>query len=152
MSSIITRWDAFHNLATLQEQVSRLLDGKLPHSGDNSILTAWAPSVDIYETENELAVKADLPEVEEKDLDVRVENNVLTIRGERKLEQSVKEENYLRIERSYGSFSRSFSLPNTVDTQAIKAQYADGVLTVTLPKHAESKPKQVKINVTNGRN
>jgi HSP20 family protein len=150
--SSITRWDAFHNLATLQEQVNRLFDGKLPHGGDNSILTAWAPSVDIFETENGLVVKADLPEIEEKDLDVRVENNMLTIRGERKLEQSVKEENYLRMERSYGSFSRSFSLPNTVDTQAIKAQYTDGVLTVTLPKRAESKPKQVKINVTNGKN
>lgn len=148
----ITRWDPFHNLATLQEQVNRLFDGKLPHSGDSSVLTAWAPSVDVYETENELAIKADLPEVVEKDLDVRVENNMLTIRGERKLEQSVKEENYLRMERSYGSFSRSFSLPNTVDTQAIKAQYTDGVLTITLPKRAESKPKQVKINVTNGKN
>lgn len=148
----ITRWDPFHNLSTLQEQVNRLFEGKFSNNGDNSTLTAWAPSVDVYETENELVIKADLPEVPEKDLDVRIENNMLTIRGERKFEQSVKEESYLRMERSYGSFSRSFSLPNTVDTQAIKAQYAEGVLTVTLPKRAESKPKQVKINITNGKN
>ena len=148
----ITRWYPFRNVSTLQEQVNRLFDGNFSPSGDHSTLTAWAPSVDVYETENELVIKADLPEVSEKDIDLRVENNMLTIRGERKFEQNVKEENYLRVERSYGSFSRSFSLPNTVDTQAIKAEYTDGVLTVTLPKRAESKPKQVKINVTNGKN
>jgi HSP20 family protein len=146
----ITRWDPFRNISTLQEQVNRLFESNFSHNAD-STLTAWAPSVDVYETENELVIKADLPEVVEKDLDVRIENNMLSIRGERKFEQKVKEENYLRMERSYGSFSRSFALPNTVDTQAIKAEYADGVLTVTLPKHAESKPKQVKINVTNGK-
>lgn len=148
----ITRWDPFRNISTLQEQVNRLFEGNSAHNGDHSALTAWAPSVDVYETENELVIKADLPEVVEKDLDVRVENNMLMIRGERKLEQQVKEENYLRMERSYGTFSRSFSLPNTVDAQAIKAAYADGVLSVTLPKRAESKPKQVKINVTNAKN
>jgi HSP20 family protein len=103
--------------------------------------------VDIYETENELIVKADLPEISEKDLDVRVENNTLTIRGERKFEQKVKEDNYLRVERAYGSFGRSFSLPNSVNAEAIKAGYKNGVLTVELPKRAESKPKQVRINV-----
>lgn len=148
----ITRWDPFRNISALQEQVNRLFEGNFAHNGDHSTLTAWAPSVDVYETENELVIKADLPEVVEKDLDVRVENNMLTIRGERKFEQKVKEENYLRMERSYGTFSRSFSLPNTVDTQAIKAEYTDGVLSVTLPKRVESKPKQVKINVTNGKN
>jgi HSP20 family protein len=148
----ITRWDHFRNVSTLQEQLNRLFEGRLSSNGDTSTLTAWAPSVDVYETENELVIKADLPEVPEKDIDLRVENNMLTIRGERKFEQNVKEENYLRMERSYGSFSRSFSVPNTVDTQAIKAEYTDGVLTITLPKRAESKPKQVKINVTNGKN
>ena len=148
----ITRWDPFRNVSALQEQLNRLFEGRFSSSGDTSTLTSWAPPVDAYETENELVIKADLPEVPEKDIDVRVENNMLTIRGERKFEQKVKEENYLRMERSYGSFSRSFSLPNTVDTQAIKAEYTDGVLTVTLPKRAESKPKQVKINVTNGKN
>jgi HSP20 family protein len=150
MATMITRWEPFRNLSTLQEQVNRLLDSSFKGNGDNSALTTWAPAVDIYETENELVLKADLPEVSEKDLDIRVENNMLTIRGERKFEQKVNEDNYLRIERTYGSFSRSFSLPNTVNTEAIKADYKNGVLTVQLPKRAESKPKQVKVNVTNG--
>ena len=148
----ITRWDPFRGLSSLQEQVNRLFESSLPTRGDESTLTAWAPAVDVYETENELVIKADLPEMVEKDLDVRVENNMLTIRGERKFEQKVKEDNYLRMERAYGAFSRSFSLPNTVNTEEVKAHYKDGVLTVSLPKRAEAKPKQVKITVTNGKN
>ena len=148
--SSITRWDTYGGLSGLQEQVNRLFESAFPRRSDNSALTTWAPAVDIYETENELVVKADLPEVSEKDLDVRVENNMLSIRGERKFEKKVEEENYLRVERTYGTFSRSFSLPNTISTEAIKADYKNGVLTVTLPKRAESKPKQVKVNVTNG--
>jgi HSP20 family protein len=147
----ITRWDPFRNLSSLQDQVNRLFETSCKANADSSALTTWAPAVDIYETENELVIKADLPDVVEKDVDVRVENTMLTIRGERKFEESVKEDNYLRIERAYGSFSRSFSLPNTVNTDAIQATYKDGVLKVVLPKRAESKPKQVKINVTNGR-
>lgn len=104
--------------------------------------------MDIHETENELVLKADLPGIEEKDLDVRIENNTLTVRGERKFEKQVNEDNYLRVERSYGSFSRSFSLPNTINTEAIHAEYKNGVLTVQMPKRAESKPKQVKVNVS----
>jgi HSP20 family protein len=150
--SAITRRDPFLNLSSLQEQVNRMFENAFPGRADSSAMTAWAPSVDIYETENELVLKADLPDVSEKDLDIRVENNMLTIRGERKFEQKVKEENYLRIERTYGSFSRSFSLPNTINTEAIKADYKNGVLTVEIPKRAESKPKQVKVNVTNGNN
>jgi HSP20 family protein len=148
----ITRWDPFRNLNAFQDQFNRIVESTLKANQDNSALTTWAPAVDIYETENELVLKADLPDVNEKDIDVRVENNMLTIRGERKFEESVKEDNYLRIERAYGSFSRSFSLPNTVSTEAIKANYKDGVLSVELPKRAESKPKQVKINVSNGHN
>lgn len=148
----ITRREPFRSFSTLQEQFNRLLDANFPVQSDDSALTTWAPSVDIYETENELVIKADLPELSEKDLDVRIENNMLTIRGERKFEQKVKEENYLRIERSYGSFSRSFSLPNTVNTEAIKAEYKHGALTIELPKRAESKPKQVKVNVANESN
>jgi HSP20 family protein len=148
----ITRWDPFHGLSTLQDEVNRLFESSFPARPDNSALTTWAPDVDIYETENELVLKADLPGISEKDLDVRVENNMLTVRGERKFEQHVKEDNYLRVERSYGSFSRSFSLPNTVNTDAIKAEYKNGVLHVVMPKRAESKPKQVKVNVTNGHN
>jgi HSP20 family protein len=148
--SAITRRDPFLNLANWQEQVSRMFDGAFPGRTDTSTMTTWAPSVDIYETENELVLKADVPDLSEKDLDIRVENNMLTISGERKFEQKVKEENYLRIERAYGSFSRSFSLPNTISSENIKAEYKNGVLTVEMPKRAESKPKQVKINVTNG--
>lgn len=148
MATMITRWEPFRNLSALQEQVNRLFETSSKGNGDNSSLTAWAPAVDIYETENELVLKADLPEISEKDLDIRVENNMLTVRGERKFEQKVNEDNYLRIERTYGSFSRSFSLPNTINTEAIKADYKNGVLTVQLPKRAESKPKQVKVNVT----
>ena len=146
----ITRRDPFLNLANWQDQVSRILEGAFPGHFEGSALTTWAPSVDIYETENELVLKADLPDVNEKDLDVRIENNMLTIRGERKFERKVKEENYLRIERTYGSFSRSFSLPNTVTSEGIKAEYKNGVLTVEMPKRAESKPKQVKVSVSNG--
>jgi HSP20 family protein len=144
------RWDRFRKPSSLQDQVNRLFESTFPANGDTSALTSWAPAVDIYETENEVVIKADLPDVNEHELDVRVENNMLTIRGERKFEQKVNEDNYLRIERTYGSFSRSFSLPNTVNTEAIKAEYKNGVLTLELPKRAESKPKQVKVSVANG--
>jgi HSP20 family protein len=151
VSSINCR-NRFQRGSSLQEQVNRIFDASFPGRTDRSTYRAWAPAVDIFETENELVLKADLPDVNEKDLDIQVENNLLTIRGERKFEQNVKEENYLRIERTYGSFSRSFSLPSTVNNEAIKADYKNGVLTVELPKRAESKPKQVKINVTNSQN
>jgi len=110
-------------------------------------LSTWAPAVDIYEGENELVVKADLPDVKPEDLDIRVENNILTIRGERTFEKKAEEKNYLRVERAYGSFARSFSLANTVNTEAIKADYKDGVLTLNVPKREEAKPKQIKVNV-----
>jgi HSP20 family protein len=124
-----------------------LFSDVLERKSDESSLTAWAPSVDIYETEHELVVKADLPEVDPKDLDIRVENNILTIRGERKFEKNVNEENYLRVERAYGSFARSFTLANTVNSEAIKADYQNGVLTLSIPKREEAKPKQIKVNV-----
>ncbi len=112
-----------------------------------SNLTTWAPAVDIYENEHKLVVKADLPDVDSKDLDIRVENNILSIRGERKFEKKVNEDNYLRVERAYGSFSRSFSLANTVNPDGIKADYQNGVLTLNIPKREEAKPKQIKVNV-----
>src|SRR5689334_5966378 len=116
----ITRRDSSRGF-TLQEQVNRLFDDNLTRDRSaQSDLATWAPAVDIYETENELVVKADLPDLQDKDIDVRVENNTLTIRGERKFEKDVKEENYLRIERAYGSFMRSFSLPNTVSAENIR--------------------------------
>jgi HSP20 family protein len=143
----IARLEPFRGLSTLQGQFNRLFNESFGTQADESALTTWAPAVDIYETPNELVVKADLPDVNEKDIDVRVENNLLTIRGERKFEKSVSEENYLRVERTYGAFSRSFSLPNTVNAEAIGAEYKNGVLTVTLPKREESKPRQVKVTV-----
>jgi len=144
----ITRWEPFRGVATLQDQVNRLFNDVFEQTGDESSLSAWAPAVDIYETEHELVVKTDLPEVDPKDLDIRVENNVLTIRGERKFEKKVNEENYLRVERSFGSFARSFTLANTVNPDAIKAEYHNGVLTLSIPKREEAKPKQIKVNVT----
>lgn len=148
----ISQWNRFRNFSRFQDQFNRLFEPAREAQADNSALTSWAPAVDIYENENELVIKADLPDINEKDLDVRIENNTLTVRGERKFEQEVKEENYLRVERAYGSFSRSFSLPSSVNTEAIQAEYKNGVLTVALPKRAESKPKQVKINVTGSQN
>ena len=148
MVSIIRR-DPYRTLNALQEQFSRFFDEPaLRFPGNESSLTTWSPAVDIYETEQELVVRADMPDLAEKDIDVRVENNMLTIRGERKFEKNISEDNFLRMERSYGSFSRSFSLPNTVNTDQIKADYRNGVLTVTLPKREESKPKQVKVSVS----
>jgi HSP20 family protein len=148
----ITQYSRFGNFSALQEQVNRLFENIHQGHADEASIATWAPAVDIYETENELVIKADLPDVSDKDLDVRIENNMLTIRGERKFEQKVKEENYLRIERSYGSFSRSFALPHTVNTEAIKAEYKNGALNVELPKRAETKPRQVKVNVNGSSN
>lgn len=137
------------DLSTWQDQVNRFFEGAFtPGRRAESDLTTWAPAVDIYEGQNELVAKVDLPGVDEKEIDIRLENNALTIRGERKFEKSVNEENYLRVERAYGSFTRTFSLPNTVNTEGINASYNNGVLTVHLPKREESKPKQVKVNVT----
>jgi HSP20 family protein len=143
----IARWEPFRGVSTLQEQINRLLNDTFDRSGESASLSAWAPAVDIFETEHELVVKADLPEVDPKDLDIRVENNILTLRGERKFEKKVNEDNYLRVERSYGSFARSFTLANTVNSEAIKADYQNGVLTLTIPKREEAKPKQIKVNV-----
>jgi HSP20 family protein len=145
----VTRWDQSRGLTSLQEQVVRLFeDNSTRDRSGHAELATWAPPVDIYETENELVLKADLPDLEEKDIDVRVENNSLTIRGERKFEKDVNEDNYLRVERAYGPFTRTFSLPNTVSTESIRAEYGNGVLTLHLAKREESKPKQIKITVS----
>jgi len=144
----MNRWEQpSRGATTLQEQMNRVFGDLVGRTGEESNLTPWAPAVDIYETENELVVKADLPDVNPQDLDIRVENNVLTIRGERKFENQVNEDNYLRIERSYGSFSRSFSLASSVNADAINADYQNGVLTLSIPKREEAKPKQIKVNV-----
>jgi len=146
MRTAISRFEPFHT-NSLQEQLNRLFNEAFDRSSDESSITTWAPAVDIFETEHELVVKADLPDIKPEELDIRVENNILTIRGERKFEKQVNENNYLRVERAYGSFSRSFSLANTVNSDAIKAEYKDGGLKLTIPKREEAKPKQIKVNV-----
>lgn len=141
------RFEPYRTGTTLQDQINRLFQESFGTGSEEGNLTTWAPAVDIHETEHELVVKADLPDINPQDLDIRVENNILTIRGERKFEKKVDEKNYLRVERAYGAFSRSFSLANTVNTEAIKADYKNGVLTLSIPKREEAKPKQIKVNV-----
>ncbi len=147
MRASITRFEPFRGVFSLQDQINRLFTEAFDRSSEEANLTPWAPAVDIYETEHELVVKADLPDIKPEELDIRVENNILTLRGERKFEKQVNEDNYLRVERSYGSFSRSFSLANSVNTEAIKADYKNGVLTLGIPKREEAKPKQIKVRV-----
>jgi HSP20 family protein len=117
--------------------------------GEAEISTrSWAPPVDIYETDNDIVLKAELPGVDPKDVEVRVEDNNLYLKGERKFEKEVKEQNYHRVERSYGSFARSFSLPNSISADKVTAEFKDGLLTLTMPKREEAKPKTIKIDVT----
>ncbi|HEU0368078.1 MAG TPA: Hsp20/alpha crystallin family protein [Candidatus Acidoferrum sp.] len=141
----LDRWEPFRG--SYDSQLNRLFTDFFGRASQDQNLTPWAPAVDIFEGEHELVVKADLPDIKPEELDIRVENNILTIRGERKFEKKVDEKNYLRVERSYGSFARSFSLANTVNTEAIKADYKDGVLTLSIPKREEAKPKQIKVSV-----
>ena len=138
---------AFRGQATLQDQINRLFNDAFERTSEESNLTTWAPAVDIHENEHELVVKADLPGVEAKDLDIRVENNILTIRGERRFEKKVNEDNYLRVERAYGSFQRTFELPASVDRDKISADVSKGVLTITLPKTPDAQKQQKKIEV-----
>src|SRR3974390_3434896 len=145
--STLSRFEPFRGALSSQDQFNRLFNEAFERSNEEGGLTPWCPAVDIYENEHELVVKADIPDIKPEELDIRVENNILTIRGERKFEKKVDEKNYLRLERTYGSFSRSFSLANTVNSEAIKAEYKDGVLTLTVPKREEDKPKQIKVNV-----
>lgn len=146
----IVRWEPFRDLVTLQDRMNRLFDESVGRfrSGDETMdAGVWSPAVDIYETEQDIVLKAELPEVNQNDIDIRLENNTLTLKGERKFERETQQENYHRVERSYGAFSRSFTLPSTVDQDKIKAEYKDGILKVTLPKREETKPKQIKVSV-----
>jgi HSP20 family protein len=142
----ITRWDPFREVATLQNRVNSLFRD---FTEDESTITAarFVPAVDVYEDAQKVVLKLEVPGIEEKDLDVRVENNTLTVKGERKFEKEEKEENFHRIERRYGSFHRAFTLPSTVDAENIDASYNAGVLKLELKKKAEAQPKQIKINV-----
>jgi HSP20 family protein len=151
--TVLTRWEPFRELSTLQDRMNRLFRESYNEPGrDESLVTSgFAPAVDVYEDEHNVTLKIEVPGIEEKDIDIRVESNLLTVHGERKIEKEEKEENYRRVERQYGSFTRTFTLPNTVDTENVQANYDKGVLKVTLPKKAEAKPKQIKVNVGSGK-
>jgi HSP20 family protein len=146
----IIRWDPFREVASLQNRMSSLFhDFSRSQGGENDLLTAgFVPPVDVYEDEHKIVLKLEVPGINQEDLDVRLENNTLTVRGERKFEKEEKEENFHRIERRYGTFYRAFSLPTTVDTENVKAEYdPSGVLKLELNKRAEAKSKQIKIGV-----
>ena len=146
----IVRFEPFRDLLTSQREYVRLLkEAFSPMSGETEVSTrSWAPPVDIYETEDAIVLKAELPGIDPKDVEVRVEDNTLYLKGERNYEKEINEQNYHRIERSYGSFARSFSLPNSISAEKVKAEYKDGLLTLTMPKREEAKPKTIKIDVT----
>ena len=136
----LSHYDPLANLRLFEDAFTRMLS-------EPQTNRPWAPAVDIYETENELVLKADLPDVDLKDIDVRVENQTLTISGERNFEKKDTTKGYHRIERNYGSFVRSFSVPNSFDTENIGAEFKNGVLSVTLPKKEAAKPRQVKVEI-----
>ena len=147
----IVRWDPFRDVMTLQDRMNRLFDQSLSKTradDEEGLATStWLPAVDIFETADNIVMKAELPGVSRENIDIQVRDNTLTLKGERKFEREVKDENYLRIERSYGAFQRAFSLPTVIQQDKIKAVSKDGVLEVTLPKAELAKPKQVKIDV-----
>jgi HSP20 family protein len=147
--TVLTRWEPFREFTTLQDRMNRLFrDSFSSDVQDQSLSTsAFAPPVDVYEDEHNVTLKIEVPGIDEKDIDVRIENNTLTVHGERKFEKEEKEENFRRVERQYGSFTRSFTLPTTVDAEKVAANYDKGILKISLPKKAEAKPKQIKVNV-----
>jgi HSP20 family protein len=147
--TVLTRFEPFQGFSTLQDRINRAFRESYRGEGsDDSLATSsFAPAVDVYEDEHQVSLKIDVPGIDEKDIDVRVENNTLTVTGERKIEKEEKEENFRRVERQYGSFTRTFTLPQTVDTENVAATYDKGVLKIALPKKAEAKPKQIKVTV-----
>jgi HSP20 family protein len=143
--AMLTRWDPFRDMFRLQDEMSRLFtDDRLFRAGES---VGWTPACDIYEDGEEVAVRVELAGVDPKDVDIRFENGVLTLKGERKLEKEEKKENYHRVELAYGTFTRSFSLPGTVDSEKIKAESKNGVLVVHLPKKPEAKPKAIQVKI-----
>jgi HSP20 family protein len=146
--TVLTRFQPFRDFPTLQDRINRAFRESYSGGEDEALTTSsFAPAVDVYEDEHKVTLKIEVPGIDEKDIDVRVENHTLTVHGERKIEKDEKEENYRRVERQYGSFTRTFTLPQTVDTENVSATYDKGVLTVGLPKKAEAKPKQIKVSV-----
>src|SRR5512134_297028 len=142
--ALMTRWEPFRDIARLQDEMTRMFDDRLFRAGES---VGWTPACDIYEDEEGVSLRFELAGVDPKDVDVRFENGVLTVKGERKLEREDKRENYHRVERAYGTFTRSFSLPGTVDAEKIRAEAKDGVLTLMLPKRAEAKPRAIQVKV-----
>ena len=146
----IVRYDPFRDLRNLQEEVNRLFTGNMARAYDDEGIArgAWSPSVDIYENKDQIVLEAELPGMRREDFDLSVENNVITLRGERHFEKKDESDNYHRVERAYGSFTRSFTLPNTVTAEGATADYANGVLRVTLPKREETKARRIEIKST----
>ena len=145
----ITRWDPFRDVLALQNRMNSLFQDFNRGDGGGDVMTtaSFVPPVDIYEDEHKITLKLEVPGMKESDLDIQLENNMLTVKGERKFENEEKEENFHRIERRYGSFFRSFTIPNTVNPETVKANYEAGVLRIELEKRAEAKPKQIKVEV-----
>jgi HSP20 family protein len=142
----ITRWDPFREVVTMQNRLNNLF--REMNEGESPLTTAsFVPAVDVYEDSKKVVLKLEVPGIDEKDLDIRVENNTLTVKGERKFEKEEKEENFHRIERRYGTFYRAFTLPSTVDTEHVQANYQSGILKLELSKKPEAQPKQIKVNV-----
>ncbi len=145
----LVRWEPLRDLISFQERMNRLFDDAFQRKGELSPMVKgdWSPAVDVFETKEAIELRAELPGLSASDVDISLENDVLTLSGERSMSKEVKDENYHRVERSYGSFTRSFALPRRVHKDKIKATFKDGVLHVTLPKAEEAKPKQIKIEV-----
>ena len=144
--TVLTRWDPFREFSTVQDRLNRLFRDSYGEGREEALTTStFAPLVDVYEDEHNITLKIEVPGIDEKDIDVRIENNTLTVHGERKFEKEEKEENFHRIERHYGSFTRTFRLPNTVNAENVDATYDKGVLRITLAKRAEAKPRQIKV-------
>jgi HSP20 family protein len=149
--TVLTRWEPYRELTSLQNCLSRLFEEHYGNGREGSrTANAFVPPVDVYEDEHGIQLKLEVPGIEQKDLDVKVETNVLTVSGERKFEKEEKEENFRSVERRYGSFTRSFTLPNTVNAEDVSADYTNGVLKINLGKRAEAKPKQIKVNIGSG--
>jgi HSP20 family protein len=143
--AMLTRWDPFRELTRMQDEVGRLFDDRYGYRQGESL--GWTPATDIYEDEDGLTLRFDLAGVDPKEVDIRFENGVLTLKGDRRLEKEEEKDNYHRVELSYGAFNRSFSLPGTVDPERIKAESKNGVLSVHLPKKAEAKPRSIQVKV-----
>lgn len=143
----ITRWDPFREVATLQNRLNSLFQDYNRGEGEMVSTAGFVPPVDVYEDERQIVLKLEVPGMKQEDLDIQLESNNLTVRGERKFEKEEKEENFHRIERRYGTFYRAFTIPNTVDPNSVKADYDAGVLRIQLEKRPEAKPKQIKVQV-----